>query len=133
MEGEELADLRQKLGGASAAIADRATGFNDALAHLGALRRRDAGRGRFLDDFLMASLHRAVALTEVNDIAVMISEYLELDMPGLLEELLHVDLIVSESGKRLRASHADRMHERSRVVYDLFLIHFRRCRTIESR
>ena len=54
----ELAILIQELERACAAIADCATGFDDALAHLGSLRRRDAGCGRLFDHFLMASLQR---------------------------------------------------------------------------
>ena len=63
-----------------------------------ALRGADARRGRFLDDLLVAALHRAVALAEMDRVALAVGEHLNLDVARILEELLHVDLIVAERG-----------------------------------
>ena len=62
------------------------------LAHLGG----DApGRGE-LDDLLVAPLEGAVALAEVADAAVLVGEYLDLDVLGLDEVFLHKDAVVAE-------------------------------------
>ena len=49
-------------------------------AHLLAQRRVDRGRGAFLDQLLVPPLHRAVALAEMHDIAVLVGEHLHLDV-----------------------------------------------------
>ncbi len=62
------------------------------------------GRRRFFHHLLVTALHGAVALTEVDDVAMRIRQHLELDVARLLQELLHVDLFVAErrAGFRLR-------------------------------
>ena len=65
---------------------------------------RDARRRRFLDDFLMAALHRAIALAEMDRVALAVGEHLDLDVARVLEEFLHVDLIVAERGFGFAAS-----------------------------
>ena len=40
----------------------------------------DGGRGRLLDHLLVAALHRAVALAEMDDVAVRVGEDLDLDV-----------------------------------------------------
>ena len=95
----ELAVLVEELERAGAAVADRAAGLDAALAH--AARAAGAvmpGRRRLLDDLLVAALHRAVALAQVDDVAVSVGEHLDLDVARPLEELLHVDLVVAEGG-----------------------------------
>ena len=94
----EAAVLVEELERAGAAIADAKARLDADLADLGALLRRDAGRGRFLDDLLVAALHRAVALAEVDRVALAVGEHLDFDVARVLEELLHVDLIVAERG-----------------------------------
>ena len=42
------------------------------LAELGTLFRGDAGRGGFLDHFLMAALHRAVTLAQMDRISLTV-------------------------------------------------------------
>ena len=104
----ELAVLVEELERAGAAVADRAAGLDAALAHDAPLARGDAGRRRFLDHLLVAALHGAVALAQVDDVAVAVRQHLELDVPRPLQELLHVDLVVAEGGARLGARDADR-------------------------
>ena len=62
------------------------------LAQLGA----DGGRRRLLDQLLMAPLDRAVALAEMDDVAVRVREHLHLDVARILEVLLDVDRRVGE-------------------------------------
>ena len=104
----ELAVLVEELQRAGAAIADRAAGLDAAIAHDPALARGDARRRRLLDDLLVAALHGAVALAEMDHVALAIGEHLELDVPRPFEKLLHVDLIVAECRARLGLRDADR-------------------------
>ena len=64
----------------------------DPLAQLG----RDRRRGRLLDELLVAALDRAVALAEVDDVAVGVGEDLHLDVARVLEVALDVDGRVGE-------------------------------------
>ena len=57
-----------------------------------------AGDGRFLEDLLVAPLQRAVALAEMDRIALTVAENLDLDVARLGQILLHVDLVVAEGG-----------------------------------
>jgi hypothetical protein len=51
-------------------------------------------------------------------IAATIGQHLELDMPGVAEELLHVDRLVAERRHGLRAGNGDRVHERGLGMHD---------------
>ena len=62
-----------------------------------------AGRGRFLDDFLVAALHRAVALEEMHDIAVPVAQHLELDVARPFDQALEIDLGLAEAALGHRA------------------------------
>ncbi len=67
----------------------------------------EQGSGRDLDDLLVTSLHRAVPLVEVDDLAGGVAEDLHLDVPGPVEGLLEEDRAVPEGRRRLpdRARH----------------------------
>src|SRR5689334_2727682 len=54
------------------------------------------GRGTFLDNFLMPSLNRALAFTEVHNVAVTISKDLYLDMAGTRYGLFQIQLRIAE-------------------------------------
>ena len=49
----------------------------------------------------MATLDRAVALAEVDAVAVLVGEHLDLDVARVLDVLLDVDVAVLEGGGRL--------------------------------
>ncbi len=57
-----------------------------------------AGSGTLLDQLLVAALHGAVALPEVEGVAVQVGDDLDLDVAGLLDVFLQVDLGTAESG-----------------------------------
>ena len=65
---------------AGADITDGARRLDGGGAHLRAQLRRHAGRRRFLDHLLVAPLQRAVALAEMNDIAMAVGEHLDFDV-----------------------------------------------------
>jgi hypothetical protein len=70
-------------------------------AHLAPHLLRQDGRRRFLDQLLVAPLDRALALAEVHHVAVMVADDLELDVAGVVEILLDVDVAVAEGRLRL--------------------------------
>ena len=61
----------------------------------------EIGRGRALDDFLVAALDRAVALEEMDQIAVRVAEELHFDMARAPDQLFEIDFILAEGGLRL--------------------------------
>ena len=94
---EVLAVLREQAldrpGGAVAARARRVDADRaDPRAQLVVDRRRR----RLLDELLVAALDRAVALAEMDDVAVRVGEHLHLDVPRVDDQLLDVDVRVRE-------------------------------------
>ena len=108
----ELVVLVEKLQRAGVAVADVPACVRAALAHGLALLRGQARRRRLFDDLLMAALHGAVAFAQVHHIAVIVGQHLKLDVPRLLEKLLHVDLIIAERRQRLGLRHANGVEQR---------------------
>src|SRR4051812_14549881 len=90
---------------ARAIIADRPRQRDRLLAHRLAHLGRDERRRRFLDDLLVATLDGAFALAEIDDVAVLVAEHLDLDVARRLDELLEEHAVVAEAGEAL-ALHA---------------------------
>ena len=65
----------------------------------------------------MAALHGAVALAQMDHVALVVGQYLELDVPRPLQKLLHVHLVVAEGRACLRPGDADRVEERRLAVH----------------
>ena len=57
----------------------------------------DSRRGRLFDQLLMTALDRAFALAEMNDVAVIVGEHLNLDMARPLDIAFEIDAAVLES------------------------------------
>src|SRR5687768_4719564 len=76
-------------------------GVDDQTAHLPADLLAQDGRRRFLEQLLVPSLNRAFPFAEVDEVAVMVADDLELDVPRVVEILLDVDLAVAERSLRL--------------------------------
>jgi hypothetical protein len=66
----------------------------------------------------MAALHGAIALAQMNDVALTIGQDLEFDMPRPLQEFLHVDLVVAEGRERLGLGDIDGIEQRGFGVHD---------------
>ena len=77
------------------------------LAHVLARFFRKIWCRTFLDQFLVTSLRAAISVPEVNHVAMMISEDLNLDMPRSFDVFFQVDSRVPESrlGFRLGLLH----------------------------
>ena len=77
-----------------------------------ALLLGESRRRRLLDELLVATLERAVALAERDDMSVGVGEQLHLDVTRRQDLALEVDGPVAERGRRL----ARTGHERRREV-----------------
>ena len=98
---EPVRDVGDELDRAGADIADRRGRAHRGRPHRGAHRRRHAGRRRLLDHFLMAPLQRAVALEQMDRLAVPVGEHLDLDVARHLEVALEQHPVVAEARGRL--------------------------------
>ena len=74
------------------------------LAHGLAGGVADEGRRRLFDHLLVPALDGALALVQVDDVAVAVSEHLDLDVARLLDELLDEDAVVAKAVARLVAA-----------------------------
>lgn len=75
-------------------------------------------RGRNLDHLLVAPLDRAVALVQVHQVAVLVAQQLDLDVPGAFHELLDERLGVPEGGERLPACLLEGVGELGGLAHD---------------
>ena len=60
----------------------------------------------------MTALYRAFALEEMNDVAMIVREHLEFDMPRPIDEPLHVQRAIAERGRRLASRLLDARRKR---------------------
>ena len=64
----------------------------------GAQRGRDDGGWALLDDLLVAALERALALAEMDRVAMGVGDHLDLEVAGPREEALDEHAVVAEAG-----------------------------------
>src|SRR5262249_17783124 len=77
-------------------VADRLGELDRLFAHLPARLRIEQRARRLLHDLLITSLDRAFALAEVNDVAVLVAEHLNLDVARIDDEFFDEYAIVAE-------------------------------------
>ena len=53
-------------------------------------------RGRFFDDFLVATLQRALAFPQMHDVLVLVSQHLNFDVPWLVDVAFEKDARIAE-------------------------------------
>ena len=101
----------QKLDGAGVVVAHRAAYLERALVDRRAGLPVEIMRGRLLDDFLVAPLHRAVPLVEMHQVAVVVPQNLDLDVARAANQLFEIDLVVPERRQALAPRGLDRIGE----------------------
>jgi hypothetical protein len=108
----------QELGCAGITISNRAgkadSVVEDRIPHIG---RQVLGGGN-LDDLLVSPLDGAVTLVEVDNITVVVTEKLDLDVLGLVEEPLDEDGAVAEGALGLGGGSLEGFLEGSLVAHD---------------
>ena len=95
---EKLAVFIQKFKRAGAAVADAFAGGHAGFADFLALFGGDAGCGCFFDYFLVAALHGAVALAQINGVAVLVGQHLHFHVARALQEAFHIHHRIAEGG-----------------------------------
>ena len=74
-------------------------------------RGADVRRGRLLDHFLVPPLHGAVAVAEIDRVAVLVGKDLDFDVARILEIFLDVHRRVAERGLRFGPGGIDRVEK----------------------
>ena len=111
--------IHQEFDGACAFIVRVCRNLQAKTVDLGALRFGQIGRGRTLDDLLIAPLDRAIAFIEVVKHPVLVAEDLHFHMAGLENQLLQIALAIAERGLGLTPAFLDfvfqlvRTHDRA--------------------
>src|SRR5262249_36776774 len=107
LEEPEVASVEDELRGSRTLVADLAREDERRAAH--PRPQLAVERGRLLEHFLVAALDRAVALAKRRDVAVPVSEKLDLDMARTLEVALAEDRVVAERRCRLAPRGGERL------------------------
>ena len=98
-----LIHVVEELDGAGVVVADSCGELHSGIAEFLADLWIEVHRGRDFDDFLVAALDGAIALVEVDDVAVLVAEDLHLDVLGALDVALQENGRVAEGVLRLGA------------------------------
>src|SRR5690606_32574876 len=103
----ELPVLVEEFKSTGAPIADVQTGLDTGLVDEAAGFRVDVrGRGLF-QNFLVAALHGAVPVTQVDRIALAVGKHLDFHVAGPVQEFLQVHGVVTEGGFGFRLGNVD--------------------------
>ena len=94
------AAVHQEFHGAGALVANGAGGGHGGIAHLAAQVGVDGHAGSLFQQLLVAALDRAVALAQVDHVAVAIGQHLHFHVSGPVDEFLHVEARVAEGSLR---------------------------------
>ncbi len=108
--------VEEELHGAGVAVADLAGEPHRVGADPVPQSRIEVRRGRQLDHLLVAALHRAVTLEQVDDVALSVGEDLHLDVAGIDDRLLQEDGGVAERRCRLAGGRLDGLTQCGRVL-----------------
>ena len=97
-EVEAAVGIHQEFHRAGVVVARGARGADRRLSHLVAHfgMLRDQRRRALLDHLLMAPLDRALALAQVDHVAVAVAQHLDLDVAGALDQAFDVDFGAAE-------------------------------------
>ena len=110
-EEEVAGGVEQELHRPDPFVTDRPDRADGGRAHRRAQRRRNRRRRRLLDQLLVPPLHRAVALAEVDGIAMAVADDLDFDVTRALDRPLDEQSRVAEGVLRLRARRAQQGNE----------------------
>ena len=92
--------IHQEFDGAGVRVADLLAQSHSGIAELDPAFLRQVMRRCALDHLLIAALHRAIALEQVDQIAVLVTEHLHFDMASAANELFEIGFVIAERGQR---------------------------------
>ena len=119
LEVPELAVLVEELDGAGVDVVAPLGHGDRGLPHGFEDFGSDAGGRGLFDQLLMTALGRAVAGPEVQTVAVLVGQYLDLDMAGLVQIALEIELAAPEVVLGLSTGGVDRRSDIVVLVDDL--------------
>src|SRR5579863_2013503 len=92
-------DVVDEFDGAGVDVIERADERQRGVRHGPSRRSIEHRRRRLFDEFLMPALHAAIALAELDVIAVAVAEHLDLDMADFWAKPLQIDVRPAERGR----------------------------------
>ncbi len=113
-----LIHVVEKLDGARVVVADAFGEFHGGVAKLLPHDGIEVHGWRDFDDFLVTALDGAIALVEVDDVAISVTEDLDFDVFGALDVSLEEDCRVAEGVFRFRAGFGEETGELGRFLDD---------------
>ena len=105
-----VVSIENKFNCACVVVSNCLSSSDGSLADLLSQGVRDTGRS-LLNNFLMATLHSAVSLIQVNVVAVLITEHLNLDVAGSLNIFLNDHMVVIKSLHSLVLGRFEMIHK----------------------
>ncbi len=109
--------VHQKFDSPGSRIVHRPSGSHRLFPHLLTELRSKERRRTLLHNLLIAALHRALAVEQMNHIAVIVTQNLEFYMMGFFYKFLQIDRIISERRHRLGTSGVVCLHHFIFTVY----------------
>ena len=113
----ELAVFVEKFEGARTPVIDLLASGHATLADLLDQFARDAWRRGFFDHFLVTPLHGAVALAQIDRVAVLVGHDLDFNMAWVLQKLFQVHRRIAKCGTRFGLGHLHGVDERRLGVH----------------
>ena len=110
--------LGDEFHGSRADVAHRFRRFNCRFTHLFAAFLAHARRRRFLENLLMAALHRTVAFEQVQAGAMHVGEHLHFDVPRAQEIFFDQYPVIAERRGRLPLRRSQCLGELARLAHD---------------
>src|SRR5262245_34464957 len=95
-EVERTIFVEEELHRAGGVVSDLARAAHCDIAQTLAQRRSDGGRWRLLDELLMPALRRTITLAQVDEVAVAVTQHLDLDVTWIRQVFLDVYAGVAE-------------------------------------
>src|SRR5437870_11018025 len=87
---EVLILVQQELDGPSISVVDRLDRIKSHASNLAPQSLIDGRRRRLFDEFLIATLNRAISFSQAHDSSPVVGQHLHLDMAGLKEIALQI-------------------------------------------
>src|ERR1017187_379727 len=101
-EVEPAVLIHQEFDGAGIVVADLAQRFAEDVSDFLAQFRRHPHRRGLFEQLLMAALNRALALSQTDNVAVLVPQDLKFNVTRILDIALQIEITVAEGGRGLR-------------------------------
>src|SRR6266404_9271490 len=110
--------VHEKFDGARIVIADLAERLADDLSDFLSKLGRYPHRRRLFEQLLVASLNRALAFSQTDDVAVLVAQHLKFDVARVLNIFFQIEIAVAEGGRGLRLRLTEKPRQFVFVAHD---------------